>query len=69
MDSHEGDVIAGLQTVWLVVFSFLGVLTCIIVAVYIEQMIYFARKKKTWKLREKAKWVLLVYPVIDPYTL
>lgn len=57
-------VVVALPVAYQVVFGFAGAAVLAILAIYIEEMVFFFRRLYNWKPKDKAKWILGIYPVI-----
>ena len=48
---------------YIVAFSLCTVMAAIVLTMYIETIVYIGRHLSKWRPRDKAKWVLSLYPV------
>lgn len=58
-------VVVALPVAYQVVFGFAGAAVLAILGIYIEEMVFFFRRLYNWKPKDKAKWILGIYPVIS----
>ena len=55
----------GLPVVYQVFYGIASAAAVLVLGVYIEEVAYFFRRLYNWKPRDKAKWILAVYPVFN----
>ncbi|ELU01088.1 hypothetical protein CAPTEDRAFT_187911 [Capitella teleta] len=53
-----------LSAMYIAFFSIVGVLTLIVLVFYLETTVFFMTRMKYWKPRDKAKWLIAVYPIM-----
>ncbi len=55
--------VPGLHVGYIVAFSIVGAVTLTVLALYVETIVFFFINLYNWKPKDKAKWVLAIYPV------
>lgn len=55
--------LSGLSTGYIVAISLCGAMTIVVCLMYFEQIYFFFSRLGTWKPKDKAVWLLGIYPV------
>ena len=55
-----------LALVYVCVITVVGVLAVVVLGLYLETLVFFFTHLYNWKPRDKAKWLMAVYPVGNP---